>query len=414
MTEATATPFSQRDRAFRAFSVLATPSFRVYWIGLVVYVVAWNVEYVTFNWLVWELTRDPLYLGYLGVAQGLPVFLVQILGGVFADRVERVRLLVGTQLGAGLTLSVAFLLTATGLVRVEHLLLLSVVSGAFRAFEQPTRMAMVPSLVERRDLPNAVALGSIPWQSGRVVGPSIGGLVIAALGAASGFGLSAALYYLAIALYSRVRLLTQEALGGGKSVLRDLAEGFVFIWRSSLFSSLIGLTFFNTLFGMAYITLLPIFADRHLGVGSGGYGLLQAASGIGAVLGTLTLAAVAHRLRRGRALLVGGSGFGLGLMVFSQSPSLPVALVVIALAGFSNTFYQTLVMAILQERVPNALRGRVLGIYGLCWNLIPLGGVLAAALAALADARFAVLVGGALVAAMAALMLVANKGLRSI
>jgi MFS transporter, DHA1 family, staphyloferrin A biosynthesis exporter len=399
---------------FATFAALGVPNYGFYWVGLCLYVIGYRAEFVTFGWMVWELSRDPLFLGYLGLAQGAPLILFQVFGGVLADRTDRLRLLIGTQSLTAIALTIAFALAAAGVLRVEHLLLLSVLTGIFRAFDEPSRMALVPQLIDRDRLANAVALGSIPWQGGRVLGPSITGLAIAAFGAPVGFALAAIASYGALGLYSRIRLQAGAPIGDGGSVLRQLVEGFAFVGRSFLFASLIGMAFLNSLFGMSYVTLLPIYADLYFAVGSAGYGVMQAAHGGGAVIGTLAIATIAHRLRRrGRIMLVGGAGFGLLLMLFSQSPALSFALVLLVLMGFSNTFYLTLVNTVLQQKVPDQLRGRVMSIFGLCFNLIPLGGVLGGVMAAAVDARFALLVGGAAVAATA-LLLSLSRRLRAV
>jgi MFS family permease len=164
-----------------------------------------RAEYVTFAWLMWEVTRDPLYLGYLGLAQGVPLIVFQLFGGVLADRVNRLRLVMVTQISITLTLIGAFVLTVLGMVGVPSLLTLAAVSSVFRAFDEPSRMSLVPQLIPRERLANAVALGSIPWQAGRMIGPSITGLLIAAFGGTVGLGMAAAASLVAVALYSRMR-----------------------------------------------------------------------------------------------------------------------------------------------------------------------------------------------------------------
>ena len=415
MADAPLSPPVSRGPGLPMLAALAERNFRLYWSGLISYVLGWRIEYVTYAWVVWELTYDPLYLGFYGVAEGVPLVLCQLFGGVLADRARRLPLLIGTQCVTAATLTVAFLLTASALIRIEFIYPLVAVSATFRAFEQPTRMALIPSLVSRDKLSNAIAIGSIPWQTGRILGPSVAGLLIATFGAAVGFALAALAYYLAIGLYTRLRIADERPAARGESVLRTLAEGLRFVASQPLFSSLTALTFFNSVFGMAYVSLMPIFADRYFDVGSGGYGLMQSIGGIGAMLGTFVLATLASRLRqRGRVLLTGGAVFGLALVGFSQAPSLPVALVLLVVMGVANTFYLTLVNIILQEQVPTELRGRVMGIYGLAFNLIPIGGILAGALAAAVDARFAVLVGGLMVAGMALALLAFGKRLRAI
>ena len=336
----------------------------------------------------------------------MPLVVFQLFGGVLADRTNRLRLLIGTQVLTALTLTVAFGLTVLGLARIELLLALAALSNTFRAFDEPSRLSLIPQLIDRERLPNAIALGSIPWQAGRMIGPSITGVLIAAFGGAVGFGLAAVASYTALVLYSRLRPTGSAPAGVGQRILGQLVEGLSFVGGNFVFTSLIGLALFNSLFALSYITLLPIYADWYFHAGSTGYGLLQAAHGSGALLGTLTVATVAHRIPRpGTALLTAAACLGLLLMVFSRAPWMWLALPVLVLVGFSNTFYLTQVSTILQQAVPDQLRGRVMSLYSLCWNLLPLGGLLAGVLAAAVDARFAVLVGGAMVAANALLLL---------
>ena len=369
-----------------------------------------RAEYVTFAWIVWELTHDPLYLGYLGLAQGVPLVVFQVFGGVLADRVHRLRLLIGTQLLTAATLAVAFGLMVLDITRIEYFLVLAALSNTFRAFDEPSRLSLVPQLIDRARLSNAIALGSIPWQAGRMLGPSITGILIAAFGGALGLGLAAAASFLALALYSRIRLEGETPPHDGQPVLTQLADGLRFVGADFVFASLIALAMFNSLFGMSYVTLLPIFADSYFKAGSVGYGLLNAAHGAGSLIGTLTLATIAHRIARpGRALLIGAACVGLGLMAFSRAPGMGLAMPMLLLVGFSGTFYLTQVSTVIQQKVPDQLRGRVLGLYSLCWNLLPLGGLLGGALASAVDARFAVLFGGAMVTANALLLLKSRR-----
>lgn len=375
------------------------------------YVLGHRAEYVTFAWMVWEVTHDALHLGYLGLAQGVPLVVFQLWGGVLADRVNRLRLLLATQVLTTATLLAAFALSALSLIRVEHLLALAALSNTFRAFDEPTRMSMVPQMVGRDRLANAVALGSIPWQAGRMIGPSITGILIAAFGGTVGLAVAAVASGMALALYSRLRVDTKAGTPGGH-MGTQLVEGLSFVRHNFVFAALICLALFNAVFGLSYVTLLPIFADVYFEAGSTGFGLLNAAHGTGALVGTLIVASLAARFRhRGLIILVGAAGMGLGLTIFSQSPGLGLAMPVLAAVGFSNTFYLTQVSTHLQQAVPDHLRGRVMSLYALCWNLLPLGGLLGGVLAAAVSARFAVLVGGAMVAANA-LVLLASRRLR--
>jgi len=391
------------------FAALQAPNFCVYWFGLVFYVLGHRAEYVTFAWITWEVSQDPLALGYLGLAQGVPLVVFQLFGGVLADRTDRLRLLLVTQILTALALTLAFGLAVSGLLRVGPLAL-AALSSAFRAFDEPTRLALVPDLVDRERLPNAIALGSIPWQAGRIIGPSVTGILIALFGGTVGFAVAAASSYVALALYSRIRVTRETPTGDGYHVFRQLVEGLHYVGRDFVFASLIGLALFNSLFGMSYVSLLPVYADWYFKASSSGYGLLNAAHGAGALVGTFTLATIAHRIRRrGAALLIEAVGVGLALMVFSGASAMWLALVALLLVGLFNTFYLTQINMILQEQVPNHLRGRVLSIFALCWNLLPLGGLVGGVLAAAVDARFAVLLGGGMVAVTALLLLTSGR-----
>jgi MFS family permease len=407
-------PATAHPARLSTFAALKERNYSLYWFGLVFYVLGHRAEYTTFAWITWEVSRDPMSLAYLGLAQGVPLVLFQLFGGVLADRINRLRLLIATQTLISLSLTAAFVLTILGMARLEHLLVLAALSNVFRAFDEPSRMALIPQLVERERLPNAIALGAIPWQAGRMIGPSITGILIAAFGGAVGFGIAAVASYFALFLYSRLRLSGAARPADGRHVLQQFAEGMSFVGHNFVFASLIALALFNSLFAMSYLTLLPIYADAYFGTGSTGFGLLNAAHGTGALIGTLTVATIAHLMRRrGKVLLIGAACVGVALMVFSRSQTLVLALPILVVVGFSNTFYLMQVSTYLQQHVPDHLRGRVMSLYSLCWNLLPLGGLLAGALAAAVDARFAVLVGGAMVAANA-LVLLASKRLRAI
>jgi MFS family permease len=344
----------------------------------------------------------------------VPLVVFQLLGGVLADRTDRLRLLLVTQLLTALSLVVALALAMLGHARVEHLLVLAALSNTFRAFDEPSRLSLIPQLVDRAQLPNAIALSSIPWQAGRMIGPSITGLLIAAAGGTAGLALAAGASFVALVLYGRLRVGREVPASDGQHALRQFAEGLGFVGRNFVIANLIGLALFNSVFALSYVTLLPIFADDYFGSGSTGFGLLNAAHGVGALGGTLTIATLAHRIARpGTALLIGAAAMGLLLAAFSQSPWLWAAIAALVLVGFCNTFYLTQVSTFIQRQVPDHLRGRVLSIYALCWNLMPLGGLLAGVLAAAVDARFAVLVGGVVVT-VNALVLLTSRRLRAI
>ena len=243
--------------SWSTFAALRARNYRLYWLGLVCYVLGHRAEYVTFAWMTREVTRDPLALGYLGLAQGVPLIAFQLWGGVLADRMNRLKLLIGTQTLTAVTIALAFGLTELGQIRFGHLLALAAASSVFRAFDEPARLSPVPALIDRPRLPNAIALGSMPWQAGRMIGPSITGIPIAAFGGAVGFGIAAASSFLALAPYSRIRIAGDPAPNRRQHALREFAEGFTAVWGDFVFAAFIGLALF-------YLTQVGTFIQQNV------------------------------------------------------------------------------------------------------------------------------------------------------
>lgn len=390
----------------RTFSALRHRNYRLYWFGMLVAIIGLQVQMVAQAWLVYDLTGSTALLGMTGLMQAIPTLALTLFGGVLADRVDRRRLIMVTQAGSGLLLLLLATLTATGMVQVWQIFAIAFLTGAISAFDQPARMALVPHLVKREDLMNAIAMGSMVWQSSRIVGPSLAGLLIGLFGVAACFYLTTAgMFVMVLALFA-VRVPRVEPPERRPEMLRDLREGVGFVVRDPIFSTLLGLTFFNSLFGMSYATMMAVFARDVLDAGSQGYGFLLGVSGVGALLGATTLASLGNVRRKGPLLLGGAFAFGLLIVLFSLSRVYAVSLGLLFAMGAVNALYMTTVNTQLQALVPDALRGRVMSIYSLTWSLMPLGGFLSGALAArFADpavgAPVAVGLGGVLVALMA-------------
>ena len=224
---------------------------------------------------------------------------------------------------------------------------------------------------------NAVALNSMVWQGTRVIGPAVGGIIIGTkLGVSPGF-FAPFLGFLAMAVMVSTLRLPPVKRAEGASFLHDMAQGINFVRANTIFAFLISMTFFNSIFGMSYIFMLPVFAKDIFEIGSAGLGLLHAVSGVGAVLGTLITASLGDFQRKGLLVLGGATLFGAFLILFAASGSLivflPLSLVFIFCAGVSASMYMITIMSALQLMVPDHLRGRVMGIYGMTWSLLPVG-----------------------------------------
>lgn len=393
-----------------AFAALRHRNFRLFWIGYLIAVFGQNIELVAQGWLMYDLTNSPLFLGLAGASNAVPQIALSFFGGALADRVDRRRLLLVTQsILMSISLALA-LLVLVGLAEPWHVMVAAFLSGTVRAFDGPARQAIFPHLVARQDMLNAVALNSVHWQFGRIAGPPVAGVAIAALGVGACFLFTAFGYAVMSCTIYLLRVPSLTGTPGG--ILQAIREGVLFIARQPIFRSLMGMTFFNSVFGLSYSYMLPIFARDLLEVGPGGYGLLQGASGLGALAGTAYLSLGGPLGRKGTTLLTGGALFGSLLILFAWSPWFPLSLALLCLAGLANMLYQTLTNTVVQLQVPDQLRGRVMGIFQLTWSLLPLGGMVQGGVASFAGAPIAVTVGGALVLGLAVVLAVTAPFLR--
>ena len=383
------------------FSALRHANFRMYWFGQLSSVMGQNMQYVAQAWLVLDLTGSPLLLGLTGLANAIPSIGFSLLGGTLADRMDRRRLLRITQGAQIILYGVLGTLAVTNLVQVWHVMAFAFLAGLCRAFDQPARQAIVPQVVPPEVRPQALALSNTIWQFSRLVGPALAGALLAFWGTGPTFYVASIGFLVFFLLMFRIRLY--EGSGGSRrsGLGNELVEGLRFIRGNQLVYTLIGLTFFNSVFGMSYSLMLPVIAREVLGVGSIGYGMLQTVGAVGALAGTLGVAYMAETGRRGMQALGGATLFGLLLIAFAYSQWYPVSMGLILLLGIANQLYMTTVYTVLQMHVPDELRGRVMGVYGLTWSMTPFGGTIGGTIAEFAGVQAAVAFGGFMVASMA-------------
>jgi predicted MFS family arabinose efflux permease len=345
-------------------------------------------------------------LGALNGVRALQFLVASPAAGVMADRMDRRRLLLLTQPFLVLTALTMGLLILLDLVQVWHLFAFTVIAGVFWAFSQPVRQAIVPTIVPRRDLMNAIALNSTGFNLTKVVGPAIGGLLIAWVGVGGNFLVQAAafsavwatLFYMQLPPQSTERARSVSALG-------TLKEGVRYIRKDRVVLALIAAALIPQVFAMPYMALLPVFQQDVLGVGPEALGLLVGAPGAGALVSTVALASVAHRVRRKGLLVLGALLLlGLGLIFFASTRMLPLGLVALALVGGCQVFFNATTQTLLQISVPDELRGRVMSIYMLDVGLRPAGS-LAAGLATAAFGAPATVTGMGILVILVALVL---------
>lgn len=394
------------------FAALQFRDYRLLWTGNVVTQTGQWMQQVALGWLVLDLTGSATYLGMVGFARGIPMLFMSLPAGVLADRVDRRKLLLVAQLAAACMALVLAVLVVTGLVRPWHVLVTSFLSGTAMAFIFPVRQALAPSLVPRENLANAVALNSAGQNSTRVVGPSLAGVLISLIGTAGCFFLQAGSLVWAAVLSSllpkRPRSAAARASGS------NLRDGLRYISANPTLAALIGLAAAPTVLAMPFQQMLPVFATDVLHTGAAGLGLLMAASGVGALLGSLAYAAVGRLGNEGMALIGSASGFGLALCLFAASSWVPLSFVLVAVASGISAFYMAMNNTLIQMSVSDEMRGRVMAVYLMTWGLMPFGTLPMGALADAFGAPWAVAIGGMASTALVLVIALRIPSLRSL
>jgi len=389
-------------------------NYRFYWLAQFPSVLAQNMQQVALAWLVLQLTNSPLLLGVTGLMQSAPQIALSFVGGAVADRMDRLRLLMTTQATTALLFLALSVLTLTERVQVWEVMLCAFLLGCVRSFDQPSRQALIPLVIPREEIPSAVPLGNTVWQGTRLVGPAFAGMLIYLIGVGHTFLVACMGFVLALGLFSRIRVEQPPAQMTDRGLIRNMLDGMNFIRTNQIFYALIGLTFFNSVFGMSYVLLLPIFARDILNVGSQGFGLLESAAGLGSLLGTIGVLYLARWGRSGIQALAGSAVFGALLIGFALSPSYALSLAFLFLGGAANQMYMTTINTSLQLNLPEDFRGRVMGVWGLTWSLMPFGGTIAGGIAEVSSPQIAIALGGALVVGLALFIAAALPDVRGL
>jgi MFS family permease len=381
---------------------LRSPLYRRYWLGSMASIGATQLLILGKGWLVFELSGSPLKLGLLGAAGAIPQILVTLFGGVLADQLDKRKVLMVTSLIVASLLLLLGILDSSGVVEVWHVIAIAALIGFTSGFDWPARQAFFPSLIDRKHMMSAVALNSVLWQGTRMIVPAIGGIVIALSSTAVVFFASAVGYVTMFVVLASLRV-EHRATARGNS-LHQFVEGLRFIGSSKVFAILIPLTWIGTFFGVSYLQLMPAFAEV-LSVGERGFGFLLSASGVGAVSGTLLIVMIQGTHRLGWLIL--GSGFFATLALFGfgavtghadvMEHAYAAAVGCVFLMSMFNSMYLISTMTVLQMRVPDALRGRVMGIHGITFSLIPLGALFGGSVATAYTPPIAVAVGASIV-----------------
>lgn len=365
--------------AFRGYRVLRTRNYRLMWIGNWISLIGTWMQSVTQAWLLTKLSDSPLALGFLGAAASAPFLIFVLIGGLASDRFDRRRIIIVTQVLSLFQAATLAVLTLTGIIQPWHLIALAAVLGAINAFDIPARQSFVIELVGADQLPNALALNSTAFNVARVVGPAVGGGLVALTGEGICFLINALSYVAvlaALAMMDTTAITARQRLPQGQR--GALLAGARFVARTPELRRTLALVGVISSVAIPYRNFLPDIARNVLHIGATRYGLLMAAAGAGATLGAVTLAGLTLTRERYRRILpLGLFGFCVTLAAFSQSTQFPLSLALLIGMGICGIIYFNAANTLVQLSVDDMHRGRVMSVYVLMQHGIPAFGSLA-------------------------------------
>jgi len=376
------------------FRALRHRNFQLFFGGQLISLIGTWMQSVAQSWLVYRITHSSLLLGSVGFAGQFPVFLAAPLGGIVADRYNRQRVVIGTQVASMLLAFALALLTLTHRVTVREIFWLAALLGVVNAFDIPGRQSFLVEMVGKEDLINAIALNSSMFNGARIIGPAIAGLLVAKIGEGWCF-LVNAVSYIAVILglfMMRVTLRNQRPQG---SPIAHVMEGFRFVQKTAPIRAILLLLGLVSLVAMPYTVLMPIFADKILHGGARGLGILMGATGVGALLGALTLATRTGVYGLGRWITFSCGGFGISLIAFAVSRNFWLSTILLVPVGFCMMLQMSSSNTLIQSMVPDHLRGRVMSVYSMMFmGMAPFGALFGGAVADRLSAPMAVSIGG--------------------
>jgi predicted MFS family arabinose efflux permease len=399
----------------RTFAALGYRTYRLWFAGQLVSLVGTWMQSTALGFLIFELTRSPAYLGYVGFAAGIPSWALLLYGGVMADRIPKRRLLLATQTSMMALAFVLAVLTFSGRVQPWHIVALAFALGIPTAFDAPARQAFVLEMVSREALGNAIALNSVLFNAATTVGPAVAGIVYALVGPAWCFAANGASFLAVIAALLMMDPTPVASTRRATSALHDLTEGLRYALGHPEIRTLIVLVSVTSLFGLAFWTLTPAWAVTVLGGDARTNGLLLSARGVGSVLGGLQVAALGGGPGRGRVLTLGSFALPLLVLLFAAVRRVPLALVAMVGVGWAFMILVNNANVLIQTLVRDELRGRVMSLYALTFlGFMPLGALLAGTMAELASEPVAVALGGLVSLACAGVLYVWSPRLRTL
>ncbi|HET7114161.1 MAG TPA: MFS transporter [Pyrinomonadaceae bacterium] len=408
---------ARRSGMFRA---LSHRNFRLFWIGAFLSNVGTWMQAVAQGWLVLKLTDSPFWLGLDAFVATAPGFFLTLVGGVFADLIDRRRLLMYTQVVAGIAALGLAMLVYTNVVNRWMVLGFSFVTGCCMALASPSFLAMTYDLVGREDLANAIAMNSTQFQLSRVVGPALAGVAFRVFGLAGCFFANAVSFVAVIAALTQVRTqrhpqAAAHSVRDRRALWRDLIEGVRYVRNRPRVSSLLMLSSVNSLFGAPYFTMVPIYARDIFRLGETGLALMMGTAGAGAFVGALLVAYLGDFRRKGWFVLGGAMVFGICITNFALTRNLTLSLIFLFGLGFALVVSVAITNTLLQKLVTDQMRGRVMSMFIVSFmGTMPIGNIVAGTLSHRFGPQRTLAVGGLVITVFAATVTLFNRRLREL
>lgn len=381
----------------KTFRALKHRNLQLFFAGQFISLIGTWMQTVAQAWLVYRLTHSALQLGLVGFLGQIPVLFISPLGGALADRKNRHKIIIATQTASMLLAFILAWLTLAHRVTIPEIYILAALLGIVSAFDIPGRQAFVVDMVGKEDLVNAIALNSSIFQSGRIIGPAIAGILVSLLGEGWCFfanGISYIAVIIGLLLMKGMKTLRVYSSG---SVFQNIAEGFNYAVAQKPIRYILLLLGILSFAGMPYTVLMPIFADQILHGGASGLGLLMGAIGVGALFGALSVASKTGIRGLGRWVTFSAAGFGISLILFSISRNFWISILCLLPAGYTMLMGMASSNTLIQSLVSDRFRGRVMAVYSMMlMGMAPLGSLMAGTISHQWGAPFAVALGGGL------------------
>lgn len=398
-------------RPHRLFAALTHSYYRYFFAGALLSNIGTWMQMIALGWVVWEMTNSSFYVGLVSFTANLPVFALVLFAGVFADRIDKKKLIIAAQTVLMVLAFILAILASLDLLTVPLIILISLSGGVFTAVTFPAWVAIISDIVPGKDLLNAIALNSAQFNTARLIGPALAGAVLAASGPAANFWINAFSFLFVILAFFFIHP-ARRPKAEKKSVLSDLKEGFAFARSKTDIITLLAVVGLNSLFGTAYMGLMPVFAGEVIrtgviGTGKLGLGILFASNGAGAVIGALVVAYLSSFMGKETLIKTGITLFSLFLIAFSFTSNFYLACFILILAGAAFLTTTSSINTALQQLSPHRIRGRIMSMF--VWmflGMMPFSALLAGAVSEKTGPQLAIRIGAALLLVTAAVLIV--------